>query len=594
MYDLLFRLFKHLSRQKKIQFFLLFVLMFFGSILEVVSLGSILPLLSAFTDINSIKGYPLISDILLYFNLTTTKQTVLFLTVFFIIAALISGITRLSLLFLGTNLSFLTGHELSVDLFRRTLSQPYETHISRNSSEIIGGITTKVSNVTMVLQKLVLLLHSFLLIIIVSVALILLNPKFALLPAVSFIIFYAIVIWFFRGKLNMNSRHVSTETTKIIKIVQESMNGIKDIILNNLQYLHSSTFLKHDLKLKKAQSSNVFISGSPRYLMETFSMVLFAIIAFLLFMSNDGIAGALPILGALAIGAQRLLPAAQQCFSSWSSIIGSKNVLMDILELLDQSELVVSLENDPKKLDFKNSIELNDVSLKYKANENETLSNINIRIEKGKKIAFVGSTGSGKSTAVDLIMGLLKPTVGNITIDGKILKDKYIRNWQNSISHVPQNVFLSDTTIAENIALNNNNNIKDLKLLENVLLKAQLFNFIEGKSKKYNTNVGEAGISLSGGQVQRIGIARALFKKGNILVLDEATSALDSITEKRLLEAICEKNKNLTIIIITHKLSIIKDCDYIYEFDKGKLVSQGTYKELLKSSMTFKKMSKNN
>ena len=514
------------------------------------------------------------------------------LTVVFITAVLIAGGIRLLLLFLGTKLSFSSGHELSVDVYKRTLYQPYEVHMERNSSEIIAGITTKISNVTNVLNSSVAFLNSLILIVIVSLALVLLNPVVALLSATIFIFFYGLVTWLVHGKLNINSQHVSTESTQIVKALQEGMNGIRDIILDSSQNIYCVVFGKSDLKLKNAQSSNIVISASPRFVMESFGMVVIAVIAFSLYTPENGIANSLPLLGALAIGAQRMLPASQQCFSAWSSIIGSKASLLDVLELLDQPESFLSVESDIKPLSFERLIELKEVSFRYGINQHNTLSSINISLEKGLKIGFIGSTGSGKSTAIDLIMGLLKPTKGEIVIDGLILKDKHLRRWQKSIAHVPQSVYLSDATIAENITFSTPADTIDQNLLNKVAAEAQLLNFIESTPKKYNTNVGESGTFLSGGQVQRIGIARALYKKANILILDEATSALDSVTEKQVMKAISESNKDLTIIIISHRLSTIKDCDVIYEFESGKVISKGTYNELLKSSSSFQKMTK--
>jgi len=592
MIKIIIRLWGHLSKKKKVRFLLFFMLMLLGSLVEVISLSSILPFLSAFSNTETVMGYPVISDILIYYDLTEPDQVILSLTVVFITAVLIAGGVRLLLLFLGTKLSFSSGHELSVDVYKRTLYQPYEVHMERNSSEIIAGITIKVSNVTNVLNSSVAFLNSLILIVIVALALVLLNPVVAFLSAISFIFFYGLVTWLVHGKLHINSQHVSTESTQIVKVLQEGMNGIRDIILDSSQNIYCAVFGKSDLKLKNAQSSNIVISASPRFVMESFGMVVIAVIAFSLYTPENGIANSLPLLGALAIGAQRMLPASQQCFSAWSSIIGSKASLLDVLELLDQPESSLSVESDIKPLSFEKLIELKDVSFRYGINQHNTLSSINISLEKGSKIGFIGSTGSGKSTAIDLIMGLLKPTKGEIIIDGLILKDKHLRKWQKSISHVPQSVYLSDATIAENITFGTPADTIDQNLLNKVTAEAQLLDFIESTPKKYNTNVGESGTCLSGGQVQRIGIARALYKKANILILDEATSALDSVTEKRVMKAISESNKDLTIIIITHRLSTIKDCDVIYEFESGKVISKGTYNELLKSSSSFQKMTK--
>lgn len=592
MFKIMARLWEHLSLKKRIQFLFFFILIFLGSMLEIISLSSILPFLSAFTNTEAVMNYPVISDFLIYYNLTNPSQIIMSLTIIFIAAILISGTTRLLLLFLGTKLSFSSGHELSVNIYRKTLYQPYETHIVRNSSEIIAGITAKVSIVTMVLNNSVLLFNSFFLIIIVAIALILLNPMVAVISAVSFAVFYSLITWLVHGKLKINSKYISAETTQIVKIVQEGMNGIRDIILDSSQNIYYSIFGKSDLKLKNAQSSNIFISASPKYLLESFGMIIIAIIAYSLYTPENGISNALPLLGALAIGAQRMLPAAQQCYASWSSIIGSKDPLLDILKLLDQQEPLSLLEPNIEPLKFKKSIEIKNLSFRYDINNKNTLNKINIKIKKGTKVAFIGSTGSGKSTAIDLIMGLLKPTEGEIIIDGCKLKNEDIRNWQKSISHVPQSVFLSDTSIEENITFNTNANDAEFELLKTVSKQSQLDVFIESLPNKYKTNVGESGASLSGGQIQRIGIARALFKRANILILDEATSALDTLTEKKVMEAISKSNKDLTIIMITHRLSTIKEFDIIYEFKSGVIASKGNYNELLKQSSSFQKITK--
>ena len=564
--------------------------MFLGSIVEVISLGAVLPFLSALNNAQSVMSYPLISDVLAYYDLTKPRQIVLSITIIFIFGIILASITRLLLLYVGTKLSFASGHELSIDLYKRTLSQPYEAQIQRNSSEIITGITTKVSIVTNSLNSSITFLNSLTLIITVSLALVLLNPMIAVLTAISFIIFYAIVTRVVYAKLHKNSSHISSESSQIVKLLQEAMNGIRDIILDSSQNIYSRAFGVRDLKLKNAQSSNIVISATPKFLMESFGMLVISLIALSLYSPENGISNALPLLGALAIGAQRLLPAAQQCFASWSSIAGSSDSIIDILELLDQSDSNESKELDIKPLPFKEVIEFKDVNFKYHINQHDTLSDINISIKKGSKIGFIGSTGSGKSTAVDLLMGLLKPTKGEISIDGLSLKDGNIRNWQKSISHVPQHVFISDATISKNIAFGVSSDDMNNDLLDKVAGEANLLDFIESLPKKYNTIVGELGAFLSGGQAQRIGIARALYKEANILILDEASSSLDSVTEKQIMKSISKPSKGRTIIIITHRLSTIKDCDVIYEFKSGRVVSKGTYNELLKSSTSFQNM----
>ena len=324
--------------------------------------------------------------------------------------------------------------------------------------------------------------------------------------------------------------------------------------------------------------------------MAALGMGLIAALAYGLSRRAGGIGPALPLLGALALGAQRLLPALQQAYSTWAGIIGSSASLVTALELLDQPLPAEILQPAPAPLIFRDVIRFNALRFRYTSDGPWVLDELSLTIPKGARIGFVGSTGSGKSTALDLLMGLLMPTEGELLVDGQPVSGNRLRAWQQTIAHVPQSIYLADTTLAENIAFGVAPHAIDLQRVQQVARQAQIAEFIESRSEGYNARVGERGVRLSGGQRQRIGIARALYKQASVLVFDEATSALDNATEQSLMNAIEELNRNLTILLIAHRLTTVRRCDTIVELQHGRVVAQGSYEQLLDCSPSFRKM----
>jgi ATP-binding cassette subfamily B protein len=297
-----------------------------------------------------------------------------------------------------------------------------------------------------------------------------------------------------------------------------------------------------------------------------------AFLAYSLALSESGIAGAIPVLGALALGAQRLLPVLQQGYASWSSIVGSQSSLADALDLLEQQMPDVSVHTANHALAFNRQIELKDVSFRYRDDAPWVLHDINLVIKKGSRVGFVGTTGSGKSTLLDIVMGLLYPTQGCMLVDGQVVDVNNMRGWQQHIAHVPQSIYLSDASVAENIAFGIPKDNIDYARVKVAAEQAQIADVIEGLAKDYNTLVGERGVRLSGGQRQRIGIARALYKQASVIIFDEATSALDNETEQAVMESIEKLSKELTVLIIAHRLSTLEKCDIVIRLNKGFLV----------------------
>ena len=321
-------------------------------------------------------------------------------------------------------------------------------------------------------------------------------------------------------------------------------------------------------------------------------MVLIAALAYELSRKAGGIATALPVLGALALGAQRLLPAMQLTYSAWASIVGSHASLIDTIALLDQPLPTDILQPAPAPLIFQKNIQFKSARFRYTSDGPWVLDGINLVIAKGSRVGFVGSTGSGKSTMLDLLMGLLVPTEGELMVDGQHINGNRISAWQRTIAHVPQSIYLADTTLAENIALGVPRNSIDLQRVHQASRQAQIADFIESRPEGYNTFVGERGVRLSGGQRQRIGIARALYKQASVLVFDEATSALDNSTEQSVMDAIDGLGSDLTILLIAHRLTTVRHCDTVIELEHGQVVAQGSYEQLLECSSSFRRLAR--
>jgi ATP-binding cassette subfamily B protein len=354
--------------------------------------------------------------------------------------------------------------------------------------------------------------------------------------------------------------------------------------------VYCEIYRKADYGLRRAQGDIVFVSGSPRFVMEAMGMVLIAALAYGISRSAQGIAAALPVLGALAVGAQRLLPALQQVYSGWAGIVGSQVSLAKVLELLDQPIAAEALSTNGNALIFKKEVRFSEVRFRYAPDAPWILDRFNLTIRKGTRVGFVGSTGSGKTTVLDLLMGLLTPSEGELLVDGAPIVGDRVRPWQRAIAHVPQSIFLADTSIAQNIAFGVPLHAIDLDRVRQAAKRAQIAEFIENRPDGYDARVGERGVQLSGGQRQRIGIARALYKQASVLVFDEATSALDNATEQSVMDAIDGLDRELTILLIAHRLSTVRRCDMIVEIGEGRVIAQGAFGDLLESSASFKNM----
>jgi ATP-binding cassette, subfamily B, bacterial PglK len=580
--ELLHRLWGHIAPRRRKQFSLLLLLMVFSSFAEILSIGAVLPFLGVLTAPSVVFNHPAAQLFIRLLRITSPDQLLLPLTIAFGVATIIAGVMRLVLLWASTRLSFATGADLSISIYRRTLYQPYEVHVARNSSEVIDGITGKSNGVIYsILLPAISLVSAGIMLFAILIALFSISPGIALVAFGGFGLIYAIIIRLTRQRLLTNSYSIARESTQVVKSLQEGLGGIRDVLIDGNQATYCEAYRNADQSLRFAQGNNQFISLSPRYGIEALGMLLITALAYSLSLETNGIAKAIPLLGALALGAQRLLPIMQHAYGQWSSMRGSQASLADTLKLLDQPLPVYANQPPVAPMPFRLQIELKQLSFRFSPDAPWIVKNINLTIPRGARVGFCGSTGSGKSTLLDIVMGLLPPTEGSLDIDGLPISNENSRAWQAHIAHVPQAIFLADSTIQENIAFGISKDRIDHERVKQSARQAQIADIIETWPNQYQTLVGERGIRLSGGQRQRIGIARALYRQADVIIFDEATSALDNETEAAVMHSIDALSENITILVIAHRLSTLKNCTQIVELGEGGIRRIGTYHEIV-------------
>lgn len=563
-------LWKHISKYRKKQFLLILIIMVLASIAEVVSIGLVVPLLSALNSPEQVYQYGSVQPILQMVGITNSAQLIFFITIAFITVSILSGVIRLALLYTMTKLSFLTGAELNNNIYQRTLYQEYSVHISRNSSEIINGLITKTSTVVNgIIFPILTIISSLIMFVGIMSILLFINFEVAIISFLVFGLLYSLVMLRTQQKLKKNGHRIAVSTNKMVKTLQEGFGGIRDILIGNNQQFYCQIYKDVDMEFRKASADNIFITSSPKYVMESMGMVLIALLAYVMSQQDGGLTAIIPVLGALALGAQRLIPVMQQLFNSYGLIKGSEASFRDIIMLLEQpipSHVTKKLE---KPINFDKCIDIKNLSFRYKENTHWVLNNINLKIKKGSCVGFVGQTGSGKSTLLDIIMGLLTPTDGCVLVDGNLVDHKNIKLWQDHIAHVPQDVYLSDNSIEENIAFGIPKSKINHSMVKLAAKQSRISELIEGWESGYQTQVGELGVRISGGQKQRIGIARALYQQADVLVFDEATSALDYKTETEVMKEIGLLKEDLTILIVAHRVGTLEGCDQVFELLHG-------------------------
>lgn len=579
---LLARLWLHIEAKRRVQLAALFMLMCAVSFAEIVSIGAVLPFLGALTSPERVFNHPIAQPLIRILGLAEPDQLLFPLTIIFASAALCSGVLRLALHWGQTRLSYAIGADFGSSIYRRTLYQPYVVHLNRNSSEVISAISTKADTIVYtILLPILVVMSSCMMLLTIFVALVLLEPAVALAAILGFGAIYGFTILATKSRLSTYSRIISQEQTSIVKTLQEALGGIRDVLIDGTQAIYCRIYRNADQRLRRAQSSVVMIGGTPRYAVEALGMVVIAVLAYVLASRPQGLGSAIPVMGALALGAQRMLPVLQQGYSSWSTLRSGEGSLEDALSLLDQPLPDYADSPPVSPLPFKTQIELDRVSFRYGPELPCVLHDVSLAIPRGSRVGFIGTTGGGKSTVLDIVMGLLTPSSGALKVDRQCVTGENGRAWQAHIAHVPQSIFLADASIAENIAFGVPKNQIDFARVKLAAQKAQISTTIESWSDQYNTFVGERGMRLSGGQRQRIGIARALYKNVDVLILDEATSALDGDTERAVMASLGEIDQQITVLMVAHRLTTLRDCTHVVELANGRVQRVGSYAEIV-------------
>lgn len=562
-------LLRHLSAKRRRMLAPLLALMLVGALAELFTIGALLPFLAAIAAPDDTPVLQALRPLLDLLGASGHRQVLYALTGLFAGAALLAAVLRLLLLWASQKFVYGVSYELGVKLYADTLGQPYSYHTLRNSSEIIASIN-KVEMVTNhVLSPLMTAAVAAVIAVFIVAGLIVIDPAVALTAGGGFVAIYLAVSFATRRRLQANGVAIARAQGDRVRAMQEGLGGIRDVLIDRSQPVFVEAYECAERAFRDARARNALFAHAPRFLVEGAGTVLIALVAVGVAGRPGGILAAIPVLGALALGAQRLLPLIQQVYNGWASAMGNRQNLADVVALLARGAPEAGEPAAP--LPFREAIALSGVGYAYAGGRGRALSGIDLVIERGARIGIAGRTGSGKSTLMDILIGLLEPTEGEIRVDGVRLSAENRAAWQRNIAHVPQAIFLADASIAENIAFGVKREAIDRERVRRAAEQAELADVVAALPEGYDTYVGERGIRLSGGQRQRIGIARALYKQASVLIFDEATSALDTETESAVMTAIDRLDRNLTILIIAHRLSTLEGCDRVVRLDGGVL-----------------------
>jgi len=595
MFKLIRNLFNLLSPSQRKRFYVLQILVILMTIVEILGVASIIPFMSLVGDMTQLQQDTFIAKFYQMSGINSDSQFVLLLGICVLILLFISMIISVFTVWGLSMFANKIGTEIADRLYAHYLKQDWLFHASGSSAQLTKKIATETMRVTgAVLVPLMQLNSKVILSLLMSIGIFVYDPKVATIGLSIFAISYFFLFKGVRNRLNKNGNAISEVNEERFRLMNEGFGGIKDVLLMGRDDDFINRFNKTGKTLANSQGINAALAQTPRYFVELLAFgSMISLILYLIASHNGNLGLILPIISVYAIGTLKLLPAFQQIYSSIAIIRANIPAFESIQQDLYDSSLreEISKKVEESYLHPKKQISLEKVRFTYPNKKEPALDGLSISIPINSVIGIVGPSGSGKSTLIDILLGLIEPDQGKLKIDNKIIDSKNCRSWQNTIGFVAQSIFLSEGSIAENIAFGIPNNEIDFKQVEYALKLAHLAEFIKSLKEGMHTKVGERGIQLSGGQRQRIGIARALYHKAEVLVFDEATSSLDGITEKMIMEAIHNFSGQKTIILIAHRLKTVQKCHKIFFIESGKVVDHGTYDELIEKNEQFKNMS---
>ncbi len=599
MRDSIKKILQILNRRERLQLLLLLLLIIATAFTQTLGVASVLPFIGLIMEPALIFENEYLLWAYETFNFAEVSTFIIFAGLVMLAIILISNTLSALTTWLKTRFSLLNNHRLSMRLLKKYLSMPYAYFLNQNSADLSKNVLGEVNHLTYsyIIPFLQLITKS-LVVLFLAGMLILIEPVVSVLAMVLIGGPYAVIYFRLRKKLRERGLLRFEANRKKYKAVSEAFGGIKEIKTMHVEPFFLNNYRGASLELTGHALWSSVVGQLPRYALEGIGFGGIIVFVLILFVTRQDAYQVIPLASLFAFAGYRLLPAIQEIFSAFSGIKFHEAVLDRIHQDITapgpaERPAAFSDQALPEPLPFKNKIELKNISYRYPNSGDQVLSSINLTIKRSSAVGFVGPTGAGKTTLVDIILGLLLPQEGQMVIDGVPVDEDNRLNWQRNLGYVPQFIYLSDDTVARNIAFGQSDDDIDQEALIRAAKVANIHDFIVNELPAgYETLVGERGIRLSGGQRQRIGIARALYHDPETLVFDEATSALDGITEKAVLAAMESAARLKTLIIIAHRLSTVENCDLVYLIDRGNIVAAGTYSELLKTNEQFRAMAK--
>jgi ATP-binding cassette subfamily B protein len=566
-FEIIFRIFSAISAKNKIRYIFLIGFILLTSFFELLSIGAVIPFLAALSDAESLFLSEKLSSLWLYLGIKSADELPFILSISFGCLALVASAARILMVYLSSLVNRSIIVEFGHLIFQSLIYKPFRDHYKENSSNIIGIVTSKVSLLSGAISALTSMFSGTLIMLIVILFLLFLEPELILILILIFLFTYVVIIRVFNKILSTNSIIAADNTSDLIQIVRETIDGIREVILNQSHEFFIESYDSKNYKLRTAQAKNSVIAIFPRFLIEGVGIFCISIFAYYSIQANGSINAVLPTMAVIVMATQRLLPLGQQVYNGWAFVNGSNQSIIDTLNSINADLVNDDAPTPNNEISFNHKIAFENVSFSYDQENSQLFSNLNFQIPKGSSVGIYGQTGSGKSTFTDLIMGFLSPSSGKIKIDELELDNSLAKAWQTKISHVPQKIFIKDSDIGSNIAMSSQLDTHAIADLEDAANQAQLNSFIDSLPEGFSSMVGEGGSSLSGGQIQRIGIARALYKKSQVIVMDEPTSSLDSQIEEKIIKTIYSLPKDITLFIVSHNLAVIDECDIKINLD---------------------------
>lgn len=588
------KLYNLLSAKEKKRALLVILLTLIMGLIDAFGAASIMPFMSLIGNPEIIESNKLLQSLQIISGIEGYQDFTFFIGICVLLILVFSLLIKTFTTYAQVRFSFLRDFTFGRKLLKFYLSQPYSWYLYKNSSDLGKNILDEVNTVVKSgLVPLINLISGLIVFITMVCLMFVVEPKLAILVSSIFLLCYFVIYKTLKEIITRIGKEKYIANKDRYIAISEVFGAIKEIKIANLEKEFIRRFSKPAIIHSKNSANAKLIGSLPRFALEIVAFGgMFLVILYLLKTDKD-LSIILPTIAVYAYAGYRIMPSLQLIYNSFTSIKYASPSIENLSNDFNLSEESFKFNNKDvsKKIYPKKYLALKKIKFNYPTQEKPILENININIQANKVTGFVGFTGSGKTTLIDIILGLLDPSKGELEIDGSILSKENFYYWQRSIGYVPQNIFIADESIESNIAFGFDKNQIDLKKIERVAKIAEIHNFINNElPEKYKTIVGDRGIRLSGGQRQRLGIARALYKNPKFLILDEATSALDNITEKNLMKNIYNLNYEITIILVAHRLTTVEECDEIFLLDNGKILDSGNYIDLYKSNNFFKKM----